>query len=133
MGRARFGVPAATMKPSLANLKVMSMPVLLFVLVAPALFALTALAAENSPAARLIELARQGPGSAEFRAALLTTFSQPDLQAGKPVAGNGPGFLGGLDRAPRPAMDVGIVAVPALVGISATLPFFFQRGIITRT
>ncbi|HXN21799.1 MAG TPA: alpha/beta hydrolase-fold protein [Candidatus Dormibacteraeota bacterium] len=108
------------MKPLLPNLKPMSRPVILFVLAAAVLLALTGLADETSPTARLIALARQGPGSAEFRAALLTTFSQADLEAGKAVAGYGADFLCAIKSATRPALYVDNVAGPAMVEISGT-------------
>lgn len=94
--------------------------VILFTPVVSVLFAVLALAADKPSTARLIALARQAPASAEFRAALLTTFTQADLQAGKAVAGYGPDFLWAIKSASRPSLYVDNVASPAMVEISGT-------------
>jgi hypothetical protein len=50
----------------------------------------------------LIELARRTPGSIEFRTALLKTFAEGDLKAGRAIAGYGADFLWTIESATRP-------------------------------
>ena len=56
--------------------------------------------AQNS--SELIELARRTPGSIEFRTALLKTFAEGDLKAGRAIAGYGADFLWTIESATRP-------------------------------
>ncbi len=89
-----------------------------------ALWAAWALGAQNAPAPRLLDLARRDPGSAEFREALVRTFSDADLGAGKAVVSYGPDFLWAIETATRPDLFVDNVAGPAMAPIPGTQLWF---------
>jgi enterochelin esterase family protein len=74
--------------------------------------------AQNS--SELIELARRTPGSIEFRTALLKTFGEGDLKAGRAIAGYGADFLWAIESATRPTLFVDDAAGPAMSPITGT-------------
>lgn len=82
--------------------------------------AAAAFGADKTPAPRLIEMAKQQPDSAEFRAAALATLGEADIKKGIAITGEGPDFLWLIDSASAPALYVDDAARPGMRQLPGT-------------
>lgn len=78
------------------------------------ILALSVSAAEKTPAAELLNMAKQDPQSAAFREALLATATADAIQKGTAFVSEGPGFLFGVESASKPSIVIDEQAGPAM-------------------